>query len=161
MEANYSYSSQPDLLQDSLDTPPVYAGFWLRFAAYIIDAIVMYAVIFVVALVFGLGGALEVFKNEDLSALTIMVLAVIYIALLMYFPILESSKLQATLGKKAVGIKVTDLDGNRIGFGRALGRFFGKILSGIILYIGFIMAGFTEKKQALHDMIAGTLVVKA
>ena len=160
METLHAYNDQPDLLQDSFDAP-VYAGFWLRFAAYIIDAIMMYAIIFVVALVFGLGGALEVFENEDLSALTIVTLAVIYIALLMYFPILESSKLQATLGKKAVGIKVTDLDGNRIGFGRALGRFFGKILSGIILYIGFMMAGFTEKKQALHDMIAGTLVVKA
>jgi uncharacterized RDD family membrane protein YckC len=59
----------------------------------------------------------------------------------------------------AIGIKVTDLNGNRISFGRATGRYFAKILSGMILMIGYIMAGFTEKKQALHDMIASCLVV--
>jgi uncharacterized RDD family membrane protein YckC len=77
----------------------------------------------------------------------------------LYFPVLECSSLQATPGKLALGIKVTDMQGNRIGFGRALGRNLAKIISAIILYIGFIMAGFTQKKQALHDMIAGCLVV--
>ena len=60
----------------------------------------------------------------------------------------------------ALGLQVTDLEGRRISFGRASGRFFGKIISAMILYIGFMMAGFTEKKQALHDMIAGTLVIR-
>lgn len=78
----------------------------------------------------------------------------------LYFALMESSKLQATIGKMVVGAMVTDLEGNRISFGRATGRYFGKILSGIILLIGYIMAGFTEKKQALHDMLAGTLVWK-
>jgi uncharacterized RDD family membrane protein YckC len=55
---------------------------------------------------------------------------------------------------------VTDLAGNRIGFGRATGRFFAKILSGMIMYIGFIMIGFTDRKQGLHDMLAGTLVMR-
>jgi uncharacterized RDD family membrane protein YckC len=73
---------------------------------------------------------------------------------------MESSARQATLGKMALGIVVTDLDGNRIGFGRATGRYFAKILSALILLIGFIMAAFTQKKQGLHDIIAGTLVVK-
>ena len=73
---------------------------------------------------------------------------------------LESSANQATVGKMALGIQVTDLQGNRISFGRALGRTLAKILSGLILLIGYIMAAFTEKKQGLHDMIAGTLVVK-
>ncbi len=59
----------------------------------------------------------------------------------------------------ALGIKVTDLDGNRISFGRATGRYFGKIISGMIFYIGFMMAGWTQKKQALHDMLAGCLVI--
>jgi uncharacterized RDD family membrane protein YckC len=72
---------------------------------------------------------------------------------------MESSVKQATLGKLAIGIIVTDLQGSRITFGRATGRYFGKILSSLILSIGYIMAGFTEKKQALHDMIAGCLVV--
>ncbi|MER3416968.1 MAG: hypothetical protein C4297_12250 [Gemmataceae bacterium] len=72
---------------------------------------------------------------------------------------MESSRTQATLGKMALGITVTDLEGNRIGFGKATGRFFGKIISALIFYIGFVMAAFTEKKQGLHDMMAGCLVV--
>ena len=60
----------------------------------------------------------------------------------------------------ALGMKVTDLAGNRISFLRATGRYFAKIISALILFIGFIMVAFTEKKQGLHDMIAGTLVVR-
>jgi uncharacterized RDD family membrane protein YckC len=77
----------------------------------------------------------------------------------LYFAGMESSAGQATLGKRALGIKVTDMSGNRITFGKATGRFFGKILSSLILLIGFLMAAFTQKKQALHDLLAGTLVV--
>jgi uncharacterized RDD family membrane protein YckC len=78
----------------------------------------------------------------------------------LYYAIFESSSWQATLGKKALGLEVTDLAGNRISFGRATGRFFAKIISTLILFIGYIMAGFTEKKQALHDILAGTLVIR-
>ena len=77
-----------------------------------------------------------------------------------YYASLESSSWQATLGKKLLGLKVTDLAGNRITFARASGRFFGKILSGMILGIGFLMAGFTARKQALHDILAGCLVLR-
>jgi uncharacterized RDD family membrane protein YckC len=73
---------------------------------------------------------------------------------------MESSSKQATLGKMALALKVTDLQGRRISFARATGRHFAKIISGMILLIGYIMAGFTERKQALHDMIAGTLVIR-
>ncbi|QIG54977.1 RDD family protein [Altererythrobacter sp. BO-6] len=69
--------------------------------------------------------------------------------------------MQGTPGKRALGLIVTDLDGGRISPMRAVGRYFAKILSTIILFIGFIMIGFTERKQGLHDMIAGTLVQKA
>lgn len=69
-----------------------------------------------------------------------------------------SSARQATLGKMALRLRVTDLDGNRISFGRASARHFAKYLSGLILAIGYIMAAFTERHQALHDMVAGTLV---
>ena len=72
---------------------------------------------------------------------------------------MESSSKQATLGKLALGIVVTDLNGNRISFGRATGRYFGKIVSGMIFAIGYIMAGITERKQALHDIMASCLVV--
>jgi uncharacterized RDD family membrane protein YckC len=73
---------------------------------------------------------------------------------------MESSKYQSTLGKAVLGIKVTDLKGNRISFGRASGRFFAKIISSLTLGVGYIMIAFTEKKQGLHDMIAECLVVK-
>jgi uncharacterized RDD family membrane protein YckC len=78
----------------------------------------------------------------------------------LYHSLLESSSWQATVGKKAVGLRVTDMFGNRIGFGRATGRYFASILSGMICLIGFIMVAFSEKKQGLHDMLAGTLVLK-
>ena len=77
-----------------------------------------------------------------------------------YYSGMESSPLQATLGKLLVGIYVTDLEENLITFGKATGRFFGKIISSLILTIGYWLAGFTEKKQALHDMLAGCLVLK-
>ena len=71
---------------------------------------------------------------------------------------MESSAKQATVGKMALGLKVTDLEGRRISFARATGRHFAKLISGMIFLVGYIMAGFTQRKQALHDMIAGTLV---
>ncbi len=77
-----------------------------------------------------------------------------------YFAVLESSPWRATLGKKALGLSVVDLSGNRISFARASGRFFAKILSSMTFLIGFVMAGFTAKKQALHDMLAGCLVTR-
>jgi uncharacterized RDD family membrane protein YckC len=76
----------------------------------------------------------------------------------LYFALQESSERQATLGKMALKIYVTDLQGRRISFGQATGRYFGKILSTLILGIGYMMAGFTAQKQALHDMMASTLV---
>ena len=76
----------------------------------------------------------------------------------LYFAIMESSAKQGTLGKMAVGLVVTDKRGKRLTFGRATGRYFAKWISGKILIIGYIMAAFTEKKQALHDIIAGTMV---
>jgi uncharacterized RDD family membrane protein YckC len=77
----------------------------------------------------------------------------------LYYALMESSKYQATLGKIVLGIVVTDTSGQRISFGRATGRYFAKIISQIILLIGYIMIAFTEKKQGLHDIIASTLVV--
>ena len=77
----------------------------------------------------------------------------------LYYALLESSPSRATLGKMALGIVVTDLQGGRISFGRATGRHFAKYLSSLILMIGYLMAGFTRQKQALHDILAGTLVV--
>jgi uncharacterized RDD family membrane protein YckC len=148
-----------------------YAGFWLRVVAFIIDALVLYFVGIIVTLPFAasMGMGMRGMMNgrpPDLQTLLPMIHAMIRLALLrtilnwLYYALLESSAWQATLGKKALGLEVTDLDGNRISFGRATGRFFAKIISSIILGIGYIMAGFTEKKQALHDILAGTLVIR-
>lgn len=149
----------------------IYAGFWRRFGAYVVDSIILTIGLGILAFVLSLIG-IPVFDSAQYGAQTANMSAVaaeaelspvagiiMFLVSLLYFPILESSSLQATPGKLALGIMVTDLQGNRIGFGRALGRNLAKIVSMIILYIGFIMAGFTAKKQALHDMIAGCLVV--
>lgn len=88
------------------------------------------------------------------------ILALLFVGNWLYHTLMESSRYQATLGKLAMGSIVTDLNGQRISFGRANGRFFGKWVSGAIFNIGFLMAAFTEKKQALHDILASTLVIQ-
>lgn len=155
-----------------MDQPSVtYAGFWKRFVAFVIDSIVLCVVDFLAILpilgLVGLGAGSALSGDMDSSAGLIIaaigayLVGVIALSILgwLYFALMETSVNQGTLGKMALGIKVTDLNGNRISFGKATGRYFGKIISGMILYIGFIMAGFTEKKQALHDMMAGCVVV--
>lgn len=148
-----------------------YAGFWKRFVAYIIDDLILSAAGFMVILfigaLFGLSilsmfsGDAETTAAVIIAAASAIVVAVVAFMIIgwLYYALMEASVNQATLGKMALGIKVTNLDGNRISFGRATGRYFGKIVSSMILYIGFIMAGFTEKKQALHDIMASCLVV--
>lgn len=141
-----------------------YAGFWRRVGAYILDTILVQVVTvaagFAVGILLGIVGAAT--GNKDLVqevAGRLMAPVGFFIAIA-YYAGLESSSWQATLGKQALGIKVTDLEGRRISFGRAVGRLFGKIPSGLILGIGFLMVAFTERKQGLHDMMADTLVVK-
>lgn len=144
--------------------PTAYAGFWLRFAAYFIDGIVMaipnYIIMFAVMGTIIVGG--EQMTEED-AARMLPLFGIYYVLMIvmqwLYFALMESSKHQGTLGKMAVGIKVTDMNYEKISFGNATGRYFGKIVSSLILAIGFIMAAFTDKKQALHDLMASTLVV--
>ncbi|MGB0133184.1 RDD family protein [Dokdonella sp.] len=137
----------------------VNAGFWRRVAAYVIDSIILsVASLIFFALIGGLGWA-----ASDSPGLAFFIMFLGYVGLIvgmwLYFAKFESGPRQATPGKRAMGIKVTDDKGNRIGFGRATGRFFGKIISGMIFNIGYMMAGFTGRKQALHDMMAGCCVV--
>ena len=148
----------------------VYAGFWLRFVALLIDIIVLGFAGAILTLPFGAGFGLHGLLRgrafgspEDLVGATGLLFKVIIIRAILhwlYFALLESSEWRGTLGKKALGLEVTDLNGNRIDFARASGRFFAKILSTLILFIGYIMAGITEKKQALHDILAGCLVIR-
>lgn len=82
------------------------------------------------------------------------------ILVVLYFTLMESSKYQATVGKLALGLIVTDENGGKLDVVKALIRNLSKIISSMILMIGYLMIGFTEKKQGLHDIIAKTLVVK-
>jgi len=138
-----------------------YAGFWRRFSAYIIDGVItgFFINTFYWFLVNQLQlGAMDLDLPRNLT--NIIFTPLVLIITWCYYSGMESSPLQATLGKLLVGIYVTDLEKNRISFGKATGRFFGKIISGLILTIGYWFAGFTEKKQALHDMMAGCLVLR-
>ncbi|QSZ27609.1 RDD family protein [Aceticella autotrophica] len=141
-----------------------YAGFWRRFVAFIIDYIIVLIPLKIIQAVFFPINNLP--SNDQMLATGAIFHSIAMINIIgtiinwLYFALMESSNKQATLGKMVMGIYVTDLEGNRIGFARATGRYFAKLISALILCIGFMMAGWTKKKQALHDMIAGTLVLR-
>ena len=151
-----------------------YAGFWLRLVAYIIDAILLLlgfaTLIGLAAAILGAGFLHGLSENmagagNFVAPIAISVILMCIFACLaegwIYYAWFESSSYQATPGKLALGLFVTDMEGRRITFARASGRFFAKIITGLIpLFIGYIMAGFTAKKQALHDMIASCLVLR-
>jgi uncharacterized RDD family membrane protein YckC len=153
-----------------------YAGFWLRFVAYVVDGIILGCVQFILVMpvlaIFGVGivsKARELESGDEAAAMsfaaTFMAFIVLYqivfwVIQTLYHSFMESSKFQGSVGKLALGIIVTDTDGNKLEFGKALVRNISKIVSHYIAFIGYIMAAFTDKKQALHDMIASTLVVR-
>jgi len=137
----------------------VYAGFWKRVVAILIDNTILAICTIGAIFVFAIGGDLGSTETDQLIAGMFGYIVNLVLSWL-YFTLFESSSQQATLGKMVLGIVVTDLSGNRISFGRANGRYWGKIASAIILLFGFIMVSFTQKKQALHDIMAGSLVIK-
>lgn len=133
-----------------------YGGFWLRVVAYIVDTLVLSIPGAILGAVMGAMTSLSpVTPVPDLNG-TLLSIAIAWL----YFALMESSERGATLGKMAVGLRVVDEGGQRISFLRATGRYFSKFFSALILMIGFIMVAFTDKKRGLHDLIAGTLVVK-
>lgn len=142
----------------------VYAGFWLRFVALIIDWFITSIMGGFIGGVFGVVLGLMMSGSSSSENLAIAAnfvgMAIGMILSWLYYAFCEASSWQATPGKKALGLRVTGLDGAPITFWRASGRYWGKLLSAMILLIGYFMAGFTEKKQALHDIMAGTLVVR-
>lgn len=162
---------QPQSTEHAVEQPQ-YAGFWIRFVALIIDSLILgfVSLVLVLPLLGVLGMTVsdmgDFSEMEDTAMLGLLagfgttLYISNFIITWLYYSLLQSGKWQATLGKKAVGIKVTDLNGERISFLTATLRFFGKIISGMIMLIGYLMAAFTAKKQALHDMIASTYVVK-
>jgi uncharacterized RDD family membrane protein YckC len=135
-----------------------YAGFWLRFVAWVMDSAMLAALPLIVALIIA-----PIFFT---TSRTVAVLGVIFFIVpvvgttgWLYYALMESSSYQATMGKRALGLRVVGLNGEPVSFGRASGRFFLKILSSILL-IGYLMAAFTARKQALHDMMAGCIVIR-
>lgn len=146
----------------------IYSGFFRRAIAFILDTLLISiptALVFMPLLGVQLTGASSPDQLSELQQGFVFLTFLSWqffsiLASWLYFAILESSSAQATLGKRILGIKVVGKEGQRISFARATGRFFSKSLSYAIFWIGFIMAGFTNRKRALHDMIAETYVVK-
>ena len=136
------YNQTTDLF---LEEPVIYASFWQRFGAAIIDGIVLSVI-----------NVLLVFVVSSIMANVLSL-----VSGWLYYALQESGAGQATIGKKALELKVTNLNGERISFGQASARYFGKILSGLILLIGYLMMLWDDKNQTLHDKMANTLVVKA
>ena len=149
-----------------IDLPPAakvttaspYGGFWMRLGAHFVDGIILWiaSMVLVAILMVGLGfmgaGAGSTDAVTGIAGLGIVALGQLYHA---YF---VSSAKMATPGKRLCGLYVTDVEGHRLGFGHALGRNLLSFFSYITLYIGFIMIAFSDRKQALHDKMAGTLV---
>jgi uncharacterized RDD family membrane protein YckC len=157
-------------------TNVTYAGFWLRLVAHLIDGfIILIGMLVLIVPIFFLMGGVALFSSlpremgerpepaqvASLLSLVFIFLGVAILGQWLYFAYLESGEKQGTWGKQILGIYVTDLAGYRVSFARASGRFFAKFITNLIpLFIGYIMAGFTERKQALHDMIASCLVLR-
>ena len=141
----------------------MYAGFWKRVGAFMIDWIVLFGAeilfIFIWAGFELLLNAIGLEQNTKELVLGVLGAPIYFLIPWLYYANFESSNFKATLGKQAVGIVVIDKNNNRISFGRASARFWSKILSIIILFIGFVMAAFTKEKQALHDIISSTYVI--
>jgi uncharacterized RDD family membrane protein YckC len=131
-----------------------YVGFWKRFGAAFLDGIIVLIVSFIIGISVGI---ISVFLPSLYSELAFNLLGLVIAVL--YYAGFESSSYQGTPGKQIIGIKVTDLEGNRISFGKALVRYVVKVITGIIL-IGYLTIIFSEKKQGLYDMAAGTVVVE-
>ena len=135
---------------NAADDRASYAGFWRRFAAYAIDYLLLWLASAALIITATLAGILPD-RAPQLSA-------IVLVGYFLYCSLLESSRWQATVGKHLLGLKVTSHRGERIGFGRAAARFVAKLLSGLTLCLGYLLFFFTKRRQALHDLIAGTLV---
>jgi uncharacterized RDD family membrane protein YckC len=147
--------------------PP--AGFWIRFVAYMIDALILTAVsVFVIGIAIGV----VILTDESLDlenpggiviGAAVLVIAALIVINWLYEALMTSSPRGATLGKMALGLRIVRFDGTQLGFGRATGRYFAKAIAtpAVPLLIGYIMAAFTSRKRALHDILADTLVIRS
>lgn len=136
-----------------------YAGFWIRFAAYFLDAVILMAVNFFIGLVAGFTAAQAVGLQPKGAVTLQVILLVIQLTISICYEGILVGKYGATLGKMACNIKVVTADGGRVSYPRSFGRYFGKMLSSFTCLIGFIIAAFDGQKRALHDHICSTRVV--
>ena len=132
-----------------------YGGFWNRVVATVVDNFVLGFTFAVVGRLTGLDLFDSDPENLDFAG-NLLALAIAWL----YEALLTSSPWGATVGKRALKLRVVTEQGERISFARASGRFFAKILSALLLFVGFLMVAFTERKRGLHDMLAGTVVVQ-
>lgn len=147
-----------EIVSNEINEDTEFGGFWIRVGAYFIDVVVLIIPLLLISFLFRAASP----ANDQLE-MAIVDLIDSFLSLIVwwiYFAVMHSSEWQATVGKRVVGLKVVDENGNRISFGRATGRYFAELLSGLILLIGYMMVGWTKRKQGLHDMIANTYVVK-
>lgn len=148
-------------------TVNTYGGFWRRFWALVIDSMLIYVVTLPVKLAIGLPWAFRMrdvssFDPEQMGSLIgagLLLNSATFVLTWGYVAWMHSSERQATLGMMALGLKITDQDGRRISFARATGRYFASLLSAFTLGIGYLIQPFTARRQTLHDMLAGTLVL--
>ena len=176
MNKNFTVVEQKTISVSSGQT--LYGGFWIRAVAFIIDSIILSSPLTLISMpllgygMFPVISYMEEYNqtqtiSPEMAAALFLFMGIIALFQLislvvfwLYFALFESSSKQATWGKQICGLRVTDGHGQRISFARASGRTFAKILSYAIMYIGFMMAGWTKEKRALHDFIAGTRVIK-
>ena len=166
-----AFEDHGDFQRGFMREEPHYAGFWIRFVAILIDGAVLAIPSWIL-----MGGMFGAFvhmggirrgRTPDPSSLMMLLPMMggawiaIGVGYWLYEALLTCSSKQGTLGKMALGLKVTDRDGRRLSFGRATGRHFAKVINQFTLGIGWLIAGFTERKQGLHDFIAGTCVIRA
>src|SRR6476660_3060245 len=166
-----AYAAAPPVAYVAAPAVP-YGGFWIRFLAHLIDHVILSAVAAPLFFIMVLPSIVRIARQAELDQepspemiIAIVSSVFVYVALAfvgqwLYEALLTSSSWQGTIGKRVLRLKVVDEAGNRISFGRSTGRFFAKILSSMFFCIGFIMIGFTERKTGLHDMLAGTKVLK-
>jgi uncharacterized RDD family membrane protein YckC len=157
-------AAPPETAQAAPRPQFVYAGFWLRGAAFLLDT-------FILSFLFTLVGSASptplmivheesVLPGIQIPEVTLAGFVVLFVLMWLYYGLFESSKWQATPGKRMLRLYVTDLNGHPVTFGRASIRYLGRKISELILFFGYVLAGFTEKKQALHDIMAGCLVLR-
>tara|TARA_B100001996_G_C18337248_1_gene468735 strand:- start:44 stop:580 length:537 start_codon:yes stop_codon:yes gene_type:complete len=136
-----------------------YAGFWHRVWAGLIDFVILYISSWIFS--FGFGFMILANVSYEVYMYWTYGIGIVWIFVyLFYYVLFQMSSKQATLGMMVVGIKIYDEELNRVGFWRLTGRYFTTGLSNIILWIGFFMIGWTERKQGLHDIVARTIHLK-